>query len=756
MALILLFLLLFTVTLSLEAARWAPGLSILFPIFLMAFGLGLLFAKSRLSGLLLHPLALALGAGWLAYVALDLATEAPWEDQLAELILRVIWWGQAFASGTASSDTLPFVLLMGALIWFLIYSAVWCFYRERNIWGVLIPSGVTIIINTYYSSSELTVLLIFYLIFAFLFVIRTNLLEQEERWRSSDIFYSNDIHLDFFREGAIFAVTILALAWFLPTAISNADVNPFLTRIGQPWGRAQQEWNRLFSSLNYQGRTGSGTWFGTSMTFHGPLNRSNRLVMTVRAAQGRYWRAIVLDEYTSAGWTLSDQRPSGDLSLEQLLASDVDMAGRTQVQQQYTIFAPAGVLLFAAGQPVNLNLPATALLSGEQATPDALSQLYARQPLYQGQSYTAISAVPTVDEQSLRASGTDYPDRIAPDYLSLPATVPASVHDLAKQLAGDAPTPYDAARRIEAYLRQFPYNEAIAGPNPGEDGVEYFLFREQQGYCDYYASAMAVMLRSLGIPARLAQGYTRGTPLPTGEFEVRQTNAHTWVEVYFPGYGWVEFEPTASEPSLDRPLVPIGEEDAAVPSLPSDSNDEDILAEMEELRRLREEREAANDPGTQTGPLSVRLDPRVLLLPAGVLALAGVVGLAGWGLAQRRWRGLEVVERMFDQLLLLGRAVGQRPDPTLTPQEHADRIGEQVPTARPPLTRLASLFSKHRFSGTPLADEELAEARNSWLDARRTLLRGALERLKPRPRAPQPTDPHSARRRARKGKDSAE
>ena len=487
----------------------------------------------------------------------------------------------------------------------------------------------------------------------------------------------------------------------------------------------------MFSALNYRGSAVTGTWFNTSMNFHGPLNRSDRLVMNVKADAGRYWRAVVLDEYRSAGWAISQKRVSDQLEANASLSEKpFTLLGRNITTQEYTIFNPAGILLFAAGQPLEVDLPSQLLYGGPTAynetlpASDGITQIYAQQSIYSGQTYSAISAIPTVDSQSLRQAGDLYPQWIKEHYTILPDTLPARVRDLAQDVAGDGATPFDKASKIEQYLRTIPYNETISGPNPGEDGVDYFLFREQQGYCDYYASSMAVMLRSLGVPTRLAQGYSRGKLLNSGEYEVRQTNAHTWVEVYFPGYGWVEFEPTAAEPALERPTAPAAEEEEFTPpELPEEPEEE-----PEEDPLDRQEDNFIPQPEPTEGNNSLLFfDPRLLLIPLGLFGFLGSIGLAGWFAMQRRWRGLEIVERLYDQVSLVGRALGLEVDPRLTPHEYVDHIGQKVPSVRTPLARIADLFSKQRFSDSSLEEKEVEEAQTSWLSAREPLLRGVFD-----------------------------
>jgi hypothetical protein len=168
--------------------------------------------------------------------------------------------------------------------------------------------------------------------------------------------------------------------------------------------------------------------------------------------------------------------------------------------------------------------------------------------------YRADSLVPVLSEAGLRATGSVYPQWVRERYLALPDKVPARVLALARDLTTLEPTPYDRARAIEDYLRAFPYTLDLAAPPAGRDVADYFLFDLQQGYCDYYATAMVVLARAAGLPARLVVGYASGSYDATHEgYVVTEADAHSWAEVYFPSYGWVEFEPTGGRPPIERP-----------------------------------------------------------------------------------------------------------------------------------------------------------------------------------------------------------
>jgi len=159
---------------------------------------------------------------------------------------------------------------------------------------------------------------------------------------------------------------------------------------------------------------------------------------------------------------------------------------------------------------------------------------------------TVQTEIPPVStDAELESAGTLYPVWVSDRYLQLPSTLPSRVRELAESIAREAKTPYRQATAIKRYLTQIPYSLNIDPPPGGRDGVDYFLFTAKAGYCTYFASAMAVMLRSIGIPSRLVLGYHPAEyNAENHRYIVRKRDYHAWAEVYFPGYGWLEFDAT--------------------------------------------------------------------------------------------------------------------------------------------------------------------------------------------------------------------
>ena len=160
--------------------------------------------------------------------------------------------------------------------------------------------------------------------------------------------------------------------------------------------------------------------------------------------------------------------------------------------------------------------------------------------------YEAVSSLPTLQPAQLRESPSEYPEAIRAEYLQLPP-LDARIPALAAQISSKSKNDYDRAANIEAYLQgHYAYTLDLSGP-PTSDPLANFLFARRSGNCEYFASAMTVMLRAIGIPARYVTGFGPGEYNDLGgDYIIRQSDAHAWVEVYFAKYGWITFDPTPS------------------------------------------------------------------------------------------------------------------------------------------------------------------------------------------------------------------
>jgi hypothetical protein len=235
------------------------------------------------------------------------------------------------------------------------------------------------------------------------------------------------------------------------------------------------------------------------------------------------------------------------------------MTHRRQVRQEVEMVGDLSDLIYVAGTLMAVDQPYEIAWRQPNEIFGATLNV-AEAPEAEARSYRADSTIPVVTEEELRAAGDIYPDWILDRYLQLPESTPERLLVLARDLTATEPTPYDRARAIEHYLRQFTYNLDVPYAPPGRDIADFFVFDLKEGYCDYYATSMVVLARAAGLPARLVVGYASGSyDAETASYIISEADAHAWVEIYFPTYGWIEFEPTAGLEVLDR----ASEEDTA-------------------------------------------------------------------------------------------------------------------------------------------------------------------------------------------------
>jgi transglutaminase-like putative cysteine protease len=331
-----------------------------------------------------------------------------------------------------------------------------------------------------------------------------------------------------------------------------------------------------------------------------------------------------------------------------------------------------------------------------------------------GLRYTAVSQAPTFDPAVLRRAGTTDPDDLAERYEALPSDFPAEVAAQARRLTDGQRTRYDQAIALQDWFREeFDYSLS-SPPGHGDDALVAFL-DSRVGYCEQFAGAYAAMARSLGIPARVAVGFTPGDPDPEDPQRsiVRGRHAHAWPELYFPGMGWVPFEPTPGRG------IPGGETYTGVPEQQAGAG-----AESPTTSTTTEAEEAPEAPSTTAGsaastPQRTETDAGAAPTaddPAGapdrtwVLGLvaavaAAAVGLAAWVRRRRRLAALAALrpaDRAWDEVVRrLGTELGVVVGAAETPGEVASRVGAEHPRLADDLSALADLVTAGRWSEHP-------------------------------------------------------
>ncbi len=638
--------------------------------------------------------------------------------RMGGLLARAGQWLAGLAQGRAIEDPLVSGMAWLVAAWLLAGWVGWRLARKADVLGAFVPllAAQAVLLDTY-QSKEANLLWASLLVFVGLLGL-VHLQQRLRAWLESGLDYAESAVVGSVAGALGLAALVVALAAAMPS-VSVEELR-----------RAWEESRRARAGEGAPAASGTGETAPRSERIVAGLPRnhllsgdvalSETLVMRVRTydlspvprpeAQLNppryYWRAYTYDSYSGQGWASSPVETASYAAGEILTAEKPEFYKR--LRHDFELLQPEeeGYPVFRAGLLERLDLPMQAEWRNAltrlslPAAPNGSADLY--RAVSPSNRYQATSLVATVDVATLRDIWPDYPEWVRTRYLALPP-MPQRVTELAQDITAAAPTLYDRAEAIERYLRtNYDYTLDVPAPPPGRDPVDYFLFELGRGYCDYYASAMVVLARSVGIPARLVVGYVGGTYDPVqAVYLVREADAHSWVEVYFPQVGWVEFEPTAGQAGFERASTGA----APLPYTPPEAEPDDPLSG---LRRW-----LANLP---------------VFLPwaAGGLLLAGLA--LGLYIFVRDWRDprppvIRRIGRVYQAMRQRGaKRLGDAPS-SQTSQEFLQALRRFYETGSSPArtaeiledaARISALYEKAVFSPRLPAKSEARQAEKAW------------------------------------------
>ena len=753
------------------------GWEIRLPNALAALGIGMLvhyaLARSRFRDG--RAMLLSIGYGvCTVWLTVGLGERTALAPGLRVVINRVSRWLGDVTSGGVNPDPLVFSLLVAALLWVLSYNAIWYTLRAPSLVRVLLPPSALLFVNYLFAPQigaprEYAVA---YLFLALLLAARAQLETRAFSWRRRGLQAPARLHIQNFFAAAALSALAMLLAARAPTTDMQSQLDDFQEFLQQdPIQRVSEIFSRLINVGDWQGTTTADYYGGDSLQLGGSIRLGEQEVFWVEAAPERryYWRSRVFEVYNGRRWSADvTTRLSMGQALELTGTALTGRQARVSVPQTFTMALNANRLIYAAPQPVYVSISTVSdlrYLDAAEKEPN-VSVIRPDRVLRRGARYEARSLMSVATAAQLRAAGEDYPEWLKELRLSPPG-ITERTRQLADAITANTTSPYDAARAIEGWLRRnIQYDESISGPPAGDDAVDWLLFEERAGYCTYSATAMVVLLRSLGIPARLAAGFAQGEyDDSAGRFVVREKDAHTWVEVYFPGYGWVEFEPTAAQEPISRPDDPGERLPTATPrpsptptltlpptatlvpsETPSATPDDPLWTPPP--TRLPPPSQIPTATMTGTAVIQPTLVPPLPQSPSpplpppffdslfSGLALVLAAMLSGlllllllvfvyWWWEWRGMRGLSPASRAFSRLERYVALIGLRLRPSATTEERRSKIVSELPdSAERPVTQIARLYTRERY-GPPLAGAFQNWQRGvdtAWKRARETIL----------------------------------
>jgi hypothetical protein len=771
-----------SVTRSIAVSNWAEGLTVLSGVALPALLVGILFAQLRwLPNWLAHLLSAALGVAWAVQrigpllvreVGRELGIPVgerlvTWGDRASEIVIRAQIWGRVLAAGGRGEDIVLFVVALALLMWALGYATGWLLFRSGWAWWAVMLSAFTILVNYTFASPKPNQLFFIFLGSALLLIVHQNIVRHQRRWRSTSVEYPDFMPWRFLLAATLFCTAIVLITSLLPGNATNAQVARAWRTISLPLTAAREGWENAFSTINAPPGSGGGNFATGIIRAGGPRSLGDAEVLRIRSSKYEYWRAVAKDKYTGQGWdntvgerARSELGFSTEIQARSPVAANTsvpqaDIAARTLITQTIELVNQYNTdLLIFGGQFASATVPVLVqngvlIANSGQPVPnfDETAAVFAETPLRQSEVYTVSTYVSTVDEQSLRNAGTNYPDWVKSHYLQLPDTVTDRTRQKAQEVIqqAGATNPYDQAKAIQDYLRTLTYDETRPTPPFDRDWVDYFLFTAQRGYCDDFATAMITLLRSINVPARLAQGYAGGALDPKlNAYIVRESVGHSWPEVYFPGYGWQRFEPTpASYTSIPvRPAQP-GAEGSTASGGPAGQSLSQIEAE-DRLRQLLEQGDLQDGQGIADLEALRRAQAernrieqlRQLTIAGGIIAalLAGVAVF--FRSLRREVQGLSLASAAYLRMGRLAAWAGLPQEQHITPHEYGEDLARALPEQRREVERIVGAYVAERYS--PEQAPATGELEQDWRNLRKPLLSRMLSHIGASLRPPTP------------------
>lgn len=556
-------------------------LELLLTIVLVGTALGWLLARSPIRSLVALPLSVLLAfvivfvrvgqLGDRLFAVLAAMGRVVWDAQFAifytapllgaveslrvgifTLMTRLQVWMRALATGQAVYEPVALALVWCFVLFLAAAWAAWSLRRAQRAFDALLPMVLLLALVLAFTGRDAWVMFVVMAIWLCL-MVAVPFRARVQSWERQAIPSAEGLWFDLALIAAPAIIVLLTLSILAPVISPRA-----IAEWVDTWGRTTADTSQMISSsFGIEPAPARRTNTALHRLSSPGLPRSHLLgaspellqkpALTIQMqetpndARAQYWRGATYDEYTGRGWfssgfTLQEYRADASVWREAIPAD--------QALSQTVHAEDFSGLIYVAG---TLNRV------------DKDFQIAWRQPgdMFGAQvnanPYRAESFVLSVDTAALRAAGENYPAWIRSQYLRVPDTVPPRVLALARDLTATEPTPFDRARALEAYLNTLPYSLDVPLPPRDRDVVDYFLFDLRRGYCDYYATAMAILARAAGLPARLAVGYATGTyDSATRTYHVKQADAHAWTQIYFPSYGWVDFEPTSGRAPIAR------------------------------------------------------------------------------------------------------------------------------------------------------------------------------------------------------------
>jgi transglutaminase-like putative cysteine protease len=636
-----------------------------------------------------------------------------------------------------TTQEVHYVLVLAGLVWGTLQFGSFAVFGHRRPFSAVVVVGLVLLVNMALTRRDQLGWLVLYTGASLFLLIQMHAVDERATWLRRRIGEPSSVSSLYLRGGTIFVVAAMAGSLVLTTRAASSPLAGAWSGLDTQLVQVGETIGRLFP-VGGDLRGGGGVAFGASARISLQWFSDAGVAFTASVpstAADVPWRAATYDSFVLSGWEQTDLRTTSVAAGDPLLDASAENPSPDLTTAMQVTVNPDGyhdTKLLSLGLPTAVNIPSTVDLTGSQGW-------FAGVDIPGNASYSADAAVLKLDDPAgvtanrLRAASQDYPAEILARYTAVPpGAVGPDAQSLLDTLVKLAPSrnPYDLAKAMQDYLRssRFTYTTDIRGVTCDSPSAVECFARTREGYCLHYASTMAILLRAAypdrPIPTRLVQGFLPGTLIGTTE-TVLNRNAHAWVEVYFPDYGWIPFDPTGG--GVGRPSE-IKDGPPVAPATPTLGPPGSLRSAPVPSRRVGQDLPGV--PGRSsggTGGPQQPSDSTLLIVLTGLLAVAmgGLIAMAWW----RGPRGEVTPEGAWSAVGRAASRFGFAPRPTQTVYEYASSLGDLVPVARPDLRTVADAKVEVAYARAELEPERASAVRAAMRRLRVSMLRLAVLRV---------------------------
>jgi transglutaminase-like putative cysteine protease len=733
----------YCVVFSIIYANWVSSSYILLSSTAIGLLLGLCVAKvQHFPQAILHLAAVLVGHWLSVWLTSVFAYHSSWLLLLEDL-RSVITGG--FTTSTPVNSEMVFLFYLTFLSYFLGYFGAWLIYRAHLPWLVGLVYCAIILVNLNYIKQDLTYLVVIMLGALILLLARMQLVNQLVQWTHEGLYtdhlWLQNITRQFTQIGAFFMLLILLIALVLPVLAQPASGNDFWNNLDNAWTNITHGQVSLSNPATlFQSSQPDTNFFGDYLTITGSVNLpTNEVLYYTNSAQShpQYLEGFTYDNFDGHTWTSMSSNAARPFGANFNLPVEATN-GRQPVTTRVTIVNPPASTkhyLYAPAQPFNFNVPTT--LYGK----NIITAWTQKTPLTPGENYQARSLIPVEIAQDLPNIQSPQANpglwfNLDRSYFETPSDLSSFpiVQTTLNQWTSGSKSVYDAMMKIQSHLNdtaQFRYSMTNPPVPTNVDAVAWLL-QTHQGYCTYYATAMVVMARMLGIPARIVNGFDQGN-LQGNKWVVNGDDAHSWVQVYFPGYGWINFDPTPGFSIPDSFTTQPSPTPSATPP-PARPTPIATAGHQKPVAKPTPTPGSTGVGGSTTS--SETIARQNLFLTLSLATLLGSVVIFCFALLFN-YKGNKLsasvtASIIYRRVCRLAALIGSPPQRWQTPYEYYRMLGRRFPQAATPMRRVTELFVRERWAAPHQAPGpgEKQSLEKQWLQLRNTLIRSFFFRSK--------------------------